>query len=64
MEIDLPNPDGKLMPGMYGTVVITPEEGAAPKGVPDKQNQGAFWIDPRTGNQYFVGVQFPPSERR
>lgn len=38
VEIDLPNPDEKLMPGMYGTVVITPDEGAPPKGAPDKPN--------------------------
>lgn len=34
-EIDLPNPNGKLMPGMYGTVVIRPEE-APPPGASDK----------------------------
>jgi HlyD family secretion protein len=137
VQIDLPNPDGKLMPGMSGTVVVTPDDETPPPGAPNgpkgdsgllpplptgvlapimlpfdptaagvgvvvrgadvrsaigsapEQAQGAgprvwtiipwapdkakksdppinriFWIDPGTGNQYFVGVTFPSSERR
>lgn len=51
VEIDLPNGDGKLLPGMYGTVTLDLHSSASI----DRN----FWIDLGSGQQYFVGVQQP-----
>jgi RND family efflux transporter MFP subunit len=55
-EIDLPNPDASLRPGMFVTVDVLHGESAAATLVP----ASALWDDPRTGRRGVYVVALPP----